>query len=219
MSDPSGVRGRRLLGGLLLAAALLVIGGRLFPGIALALTPHDRAPLPDPSDEPLQGETSVAPFSEWRRMTEFRLTPRASFDISARVLSTERYWSGPSGGILPWDFALGWGAASHDEVLRRLSISQYARFYVWSTDDPTIDRSAIASSSSNVHLVPGTSRIEGVLGRVRAGDLVRLVGELVDVSGPDGFLWQTSLTRGDTGPGACETLYVRSITVGDRLYR
>jgi hypothetical protein len=48
---------------------------------------------------------------------------------------------------------------------------------------------------------------------------VRLEGDLVDVYGPDGFVWKTSLTRTDTGPGACETLYIRAITIGTRRYR
>jgi len=47
----------------------------------------------------------------------------------------------------------------------------------------------------------------------------RFEGDLVDVDGSDGFAWRTSLTRTDTGLGACETLYVRAITIGTRRYR
>ena len=48
---------------------------------------------------------------------------------------------------------------------------------------------------------------------------MRLEGDLVDIDGPSGFAWRTSLTRTDTGAGACETLYVRAVTIGTRRYR
>ena len=36
-------------------------------------------------------------------------------------------------------------------------------------------------------------------------------GYLVNVGGPDGFSWNTSLRRDDTGNGACEVFYVESV--------
>jgi len=38
-------------------------------------------------------------------------------------------------------------------------------------------------------------------------------GYLVDVTGPRGFAWRTSLTRDDTGAGACEIVYVETLAV------
>ena len=37
-----------------------------------------------------------------------------------------------------------------------------------------------------------------------------LGGELVDAVRPDGFTWRTSLSREDTGAGACELFLVES---------
>jgi len=34
---------------------------------------------------------------------------------------------------------------------------------------------------------------------------------LVDVRGPSGFVWNTSLRRDDTGGGACEILWAEAI--------
>ena len=78
---------------------------------------------------------------------------------------------------------------------------------------------AVSSHSANTHLIPASGRIASALAHVRRGDVVRLEGDLVDVAGPDGFVWKTSLSRTDTGPGACETLYVRAVTIGLRRYR
>ena len=54
---------------------------------------------------------------------------------------------------------------------------------------------------------------------VGEGDAVRLRGLLVDATADDGLTWRSSLSRGDTGPGACELLYVQEVQVGDRVYR
>jgi hypothetical protein len=49
------------------------------------------------------------------------------------------------------------------------------------------------------------------LAGVKPGNIVRLRGQLVSVLGPDNFTWSSSLTRTDTGNGACELFYVESI--------
>ena len=46
---------------------------------------------------------------------------------------------------------------------------------------------------------------------VRRGEFVAMRGYLVTVGGPDGFYWNTSLRRDDTGNGACEVFYVESV--------
>ncbi len=38
-------------------------------------------------------------------------------------------------------------------------------------------------------------------------------GYLVDVRGPNGFRWNTSLSRNDTGDGACEIMWIESLAV------
>jgi len=48
---------------------------------------------------------------------------------------------------------------------------------------------------------------------LRPGQIVRLQGYLVDVRGPGGFAWNTSLTRSDTGDGACEIVWVEAVAV------
>ncbi len=50
--------------------------------------------------------------------------------------------------------------------------------------------------------------------QVEAGDHIRLNGMLVEYSNPgNGFRRGTSVTRTDTGNGACETLYVNRLEV------
>jgi hypothetical protein len=120
---------------------------------------------------------------------------------------------------VPWDFVLTWGDVTREPYLSRISYLQVGRFYNWSTNDGSLDLSYVSSHSANTHLIPGGSRLATVLGRVRRGDVVRLEGPLVDVSGPEGFEWKTSVRRTDTGEGGCELIYVRAVTIGTRRFR
>lgn len=49
--------------------------------------------------------------------------------------------------------------------------------------------------------------------RLRPGAHVAIGGWLVDVTVPNRFVWRTSLTRTDTGAGACEIVYVETLDV------
>jgi hypothetical protein len=48
---------------------------------------------------------------------------------------------------------------------------------------------------------------------VRVGQVVKIIGKLVEVQASDGWRWRSSLTRKDTGNGACELIYVEAISV------
>ena len=43
--------------------------------------------------------------------------------------------------------------------------------------------------------------------------VIHVNGWLVDIRGPHGFAWNTSLRRDDTGDGACEIVYVEALEV------
>src|SRR5262245_4536868 len=66
---------------------------------------------------------------------DYQLTALARFEVDARVLSAERYRRGRESDLSPIDLALGWGPMSSNEVLGRLSIKQYNRFYFYSWSD------------------------------------------------------------------------------------
>jgi hypothetical protein len=60
-------------------------------------------------------------------------------------------------------------------------------------------------------VIPADATIARALGRLRTGQVVRLRGLLVDGKRNDGMIFRTSLTRQDSGEGACEVLYVEDI--------
>jgi hypothetical protein len=157
--------------------------------------------------EPLQRTTRAAPFA----FGEFEITPRAEYDIEARVLSVEPYKMDGGAKLSPIDFAVGWGPMSDTAVLDHFRITQGARFFTIYPDDSAIDIRSALLGSANMHLIPSTGRVRDQLEDVRPGNLVRLRGYLVSVAGPNGYTWNTSLTREDTGAGACELFYVESV--------
>ena len=171
-------------------------------------------PVADPqgvlaAGEPLQEDlTGAAPIAHGR----WTLTPRARYDITARVLGRERYRFDGLARLIPVDLALGWGPMSDSRVLGPLEIDQSGRFYwVHWAAAPPLPGVEILRHSANLHAIPADRSIEAELLRLRQGEVVRLTGRLVDGKRDDGAFINTSLTREDTGAGACEVMLVESL--------
>jgi hypothetical protein len=159
-------------------------------------------------DEPLQEMCAAQVVA---KIKDYTVTAVATYTIRARVLHTKHYWADES-DLVPYDVALGWGRMSDQSVLDHLQISQGNRFYFyqWQTAPP-IPQDEIVSHSSNNHLIAANGDVKNVIGGLYPGEIVTMKGYLVNVSGPKGFHWNTSLTRTDTGNGACELFYVVGI--------
>lgn len=128
------------------------------------------------------------------------------------MLSREDYAIDAGAALSPTDLALGWGRMSDSAVIERLDISQSVRFYSYRWHDaPPIPPAEIVRSSANMHLIPADAAVARDLARVRVGDIVSLHGQLVEARGRDGWRWRSSLTREDSGAGACELVFVRGI--------
>ena len=144
------------------------------------------------------------------------LRPLAKFALTARVLSREDYRFDAGAVLSPTDLALGWGRMSDSAVLRTIDIEQGGRFYSWHVDTFPIPRREIETHSANMHMIPADATVAHELKRVRAGDVITLDGLLVEADRPGGWRWRSSLTRDDTGDGACELVYVQDFSIGPR---
>ena len=120
---------------------------------------------------------------------------------------------GREADLSPTDLALGWGPMREEAVVSRLDISQSNRWYHYRwRDAPPIAVDQMVRSSANMHMIPANATVAKALGRVERGDRVRIDGWLVQADAPDGWRWRSSLSREDSGGGACEVVYVCSIT-------
>ena len=148
------------------------------------------------------------------QVKDFTLTPRAKFSLTARVLATERYRSDTASAIIPIDIAFGWGPMSDTGLISQLKISQSGRFYFWRYENQApAPHDVIIRSSANMHLIPANSSTKDTLLAARVGDVLELDGELVDIKRRDEWSMNTSLTREDSGGGACEIIYVTNAVV------
>lgn len=146
---------------------------------------------------------------------EFTLEPKAEFSLTARVLSQSIYRFDRESALSPVDLLLGWGRMSDSSVVGQLRFSQSGRwgYWRWSGSAPPIPSREIETSAANMHIISAEPWIEHQLRRLRPGQLVRLDGQLVNASAADGFRWNSSLSRTDTGGGSCELFYVRYLSV------
>jgi hypothetical protein len=148
------------------------------------------------------------------RHGDYTITPLAYYEIKAVVLSRDRYRNDPGAKLAPVDLALGWGPMSSAAVINDLNISQSGRWFEYSwSGEPPLDPELIAAHSANTHCLPATPEIRQHLLAVKRHDIVTLAGQLVEVTGPNGYRWRSSLSRTDTRGGACEVMWITRLDV------
>lgn len=195
------------------------MAGRIFILSVIALCvlffiDRDKKPVSHPpgilvAAKPVQVDLQPTVFM----LDDYQLTRRARVEIRARVLSSEPYYLRRESDLSPIDLALGWGVMSDQAVLDRIDISQSGRWYRTRYElPPPVPEHQISASSSNMHMIPATKTIGKTLKGLRAGDIITLHGYLVDADHDSGWYWRTSMSRSDTGAGACEIVYVESVS-------
>ncbi|MGA8882084.1 MAG: hypothetical protein WB445_00450 [Acinetobacter sp.] len=148
----------------------------------------------------------------------YTLTSLAPYAGEFRVLSKENYSFGREAGLSPVDFALGWGKMADPQVYQQLSITQSSRWYYWRYENaPPIPVDEIQTHSANTHLIPATKAVAQQLNDIDQDDLIYLTGQLVEAKSQDGWTWRSSLSREDTGNGACELMLVENVRVIAKL--
>lgn len=161
-----------------------------------------------PSPSPNFGQSSGSSF----RLPGHTITPLEPFQLEARVLAREDYRFDRGAKIAPIDLALGWGPMADPQTLERIEISQGNRWYRWHVEEFPIPRRDIEIHSANMHMIPASAEIAEQLAEIEPGQRIALSGQLVEVVGDDGFRWLSSLSREDTGDGACELIWVEQLT-------
>lgn len=194
----------------------------------------------DISQEPLQTSYEGDPIIRKYENTEFRIIPVAKYKLSAMVVGMKIYNPtdfSPTEGhyyfamVSPIDLCVIWG--KKDEPLfndptytqltyelqdRRCSSYEYGQFFF-----PVY----LNNHLSNNHIIPANENISNEIIKIEDKEKIILSGFLVDVDGtitwPDNqktkLHWKTSLTRYDSGDGACEIFYVTNATLGNKIYK
>jgi hypothetical protein len=177
----------------------------------------------DTSRDPIQTSyKSDEPIIREIKNGHFTITPVAEYKISGVVVSKETYSSEWEGKISPVDLAVVWGKLAEPEYDRYITYSQSNRwyFYKYKQESP-FDNSYIISHSANNHIIPANENIHEAVKTIGRKDKVVLEGFLVDIKGNykgQTVIWNTSLSRTDTGNGSCELFYVSKVRIDTKVY-
>src|SRR5205085_8459127 len=161
------------------------------------------------ASDPKQTSITEAPIT----CGDFTLQPLAYLALDARLLHLKIYRYDKQAALVPVDLALGWGPMSDQRVLDQITVTQSMRFYWFDYKQPPISKEEIIAHSTNMHIIPSTKAIASRCKSLRAGTLVHLEGNLVEASAPNYGTWHSSVSRTDTGNGACELIWLKEISV------
>jgi hypothetical protein len=173
-------------------------------------------------DEPLQKTTSRDAFQTTVGGIEYTVKPLYTYDLYGLIVSkhnADTWWDwihqAANDKLNVTDLCVVWGANAQQGAYRDVAFES-GEFECYAH---TASREAWArfdmTSISNNHLLTDDPGIASVLRGVRVGDQIHFRGYLAEYSHHHGFAFRrgTSITRTDTGNGACETVYATDVEV------
>ncbi len=117
--------------------------------------------------------------------------------------------------IVPYDVTIGWGDLKSKDVYKTIKTVMSGRVVYWFYNSKCpLNEKEINSMMSNNHLIPANKNVKKGIKKLRKTDVVYIEGYLANVSIHKPHIIErstSSLTRDDTGLGACEMIYVTRI--------
>lgn len=164
--------------------------------------------------EPLQENLNDSDLRSYEQ-GNFNIKTVQRYRIVARVLHRQDYSYQQTHEILPIDLVLGWNVMANPDTItsNHIIITQQNRFYFWHIPSfEKISREQIEYNSANTHVGAVNEIVKKELEDIKEGDLIYLEGYLVNViDKKTGYRFVSSLTRKDTGAGACEVMIVTGV--------
>jgi hypothetical protein len=193
-------------------AALMFVSWRMSVDAYRSVPPSDL--LPAVKGEPLQTEVlpgDSAPGCS-RDGYSWSFEPLYRYDISAYVFGVSHKLASDFDGVMAADLGLLWGENARDGLYRHTELRVRMDWFRASWKD---GYHFDMDSAANTHIVTCDPAVYKKVRGVRMGDQVRVRGLLVGVNinkgGSGGPLTaRSSVSRTDTGGGACEIVYVRA---------
>ncbi len=146
---------------------------------------------------------------------DWSLTLLSNYMVEGRILAKKRYRYDATSDLSPFDLLLGWGPMSDTSVLRQMTFEQTNRFGYWEYGPKvTLSPAEITCHAANNHLIPANQTVQDRIAALKIGDVVMIRGKLVEArrKGHEMKPWRSSVTRTDEGTGACEIIYVETIS-------
>jgi len=215
-------------------ARTLMIGGAALA--AIAWWQRDALPPPELLDaalaqDPVQTELAHEPFTTTVADITYTVRPLFAYDLYGLVVSkhdADTWWdwihAASHDKLNVTDLCVVWGANAKSGSYRAIDFSS-GEFVCYVQARSREDWQAFdITAVSNNHLLTDDRSIAKVLKSARIGDQIHFRGYLAEYSHNHGFAFHrgTSVTRTDTGNGACETVFATEaqiVRVGNRGWR
>ena len=153
---------------------------------------------------------------------KIKIYPQANYRIYAVVMSKTRYRWGWDAEVRPYDLALAWNALMLPENQKGISYTQSNRWYYYNFDKTfPLTQAYVNAHSSNHHIIPANKNVLNAIDKIRTKEKIYMEGYLVNIRGKayGKEVWcYSSLTRLDTGDGACEVFYVKRVILNGKVY-
>lgn len=180
--------------------------------------------LPELQNDPVQTDTGREPFEFDYRDKTYRVVPRAEYELWGLVVTHNNinawynvYHDKDSVNIK--DLCVIWGDNTASGLYGRMKFKSgewtcYPRYKHGVARAEAVQYRA--DQLSNNHLFTDDPDLQDLVRRTKVGDQIHLKGLLAEY-GPIGmderYYRGTSLTRNDTGNGACETIFVEDFEI------
>jgi len=177
--------------------------------------------LPQLQQEPLQRPTDFPAFATQYQEENFTIKPQYDYELFGLVVSYRLHDA--TGGIMLHalnkdhlniaDYCVVWGDSADPKLLREFDFSNRQFTCQFSTKSRAAWAQFNPNQLSNNHLLAVDERVRDAIKDIRIGDQIHLKGRLSSYINPVGYERGTSITRTDTGNGACETSWVEQLDI------
>ncbi len=181
--------------------------------------PNKDKMLPEMMNEPIQASSTVMEdFNFKYRETDYSVKPMADYELWGLVVTINdiKKWYNvyhDKNSVNIKDVCVIWGEnltsnAYRDVHYRSGEWTCYTRWY------KRLDGPFLGTKLSNNHLLSDNEHVRNIIKKVRIGDQLHFSGALVGYAkkGENNYR-NSSLTRTDTGNGACETFFVKKAKI------
>ena len=215
-----GMFNRRVVNGLLVGSLATAALASWHVG-DLPLPPQLR---PEVLADPVQVPDEQPPLRTNVEGVDYAIVPRYTYDISGVVVSlhhSDSWWDTAhaewSDHINLMDVCLAWGDNVAKGTYRDVHFSNSQWECRFETHSSATWAAFRLDQVSNNHLLTADAGLARTLAAIHVGDQIRLRGHLVNYTiYRDGAAMGTRVssdTRTDTGPGACEVIYLDSAQI------
>lgn len=191
---------------------------------------HDFPPLYEANRNikhpPIQTETTKKTFKIKKSNNQYWIEPLFEYSLTGLVVSyrlhdlkggIHKRWGENGDNLNIADICVVWGKNINHSILNEIFFynADYTCFLEWQSQSvgDLFQRNAL----SNNHLLTEDKRIIQTINNIQIGDQIEIKGLLAKYGDNEGEIRGSSITRDDSGNGACETIYLSDFKILKRL--